>query len=107
MRGRRVTGGSGAGTAIPPASNLGECNHFDRDGDSGRRADRDGIQSPSACFDDLYGTCGRGLGVGGSRALAGWTARDARVGARTDEFVPDSLRAGKYGASGQPYGGRE
>jgi Transmembrane secretion effector len=98
VRGRRVTGGSGDGTAIPPASNLGECNNFDRDGDSGRRADRDGIQSPSACFDDLYGTCGRGLGVGGGRALAGWTARDARLGARTDEFVPDSLRAGKYGA---------
>jgi hypothetical protein len=35
--------------------------------------------------------CRRGLGDGGIRDLGGWTARDARVGARTNEFVPDRV----------------
>ena len=44
------SGGGGDGNAIPPAPNLGECNHFDCDGDSARRAARDGDHPPSACF---------------------------------------------------------
>jgi hypothetical protein len=65
VRGRWLIGRSGDRTAIPSASNLGERNHFDRDGGSGWGSDRDGVHPPNASFDDLYGSCGRGLGVGG------------------------------------------
>ena len=68
------------------------------------RAARDGVHPPSACFDGMRGTCRRGLGAGGIRDLGGWTARDARVGARTNEFVPDSVRAGHHGGWGNRMG---
>ena len=79
MREPRVTGRSGDGTAIPPASNLRECNHFDRDGDSGRRAARDGVHPPSACFDDISALAGVAWALAGSeiwvaaqRVMPGW-----------------------------------
>ena len=54
--------------------------------------------APSACFDGMRSICRRGLGAGGIRDLGGWTARDARMGARTDECVPDNVRARRHGA---------
>jgi MFS family permease len=56
------------------------------------------------CFDDIYDTCRGGLGAGGIRALGGWTARNARMGARTDEWVLDNVRTRQHGARGSSMG---
>ena len=69
-----------------------------------RRTPLDGFDSPSALFDGIYDTCGRGLGAGGIRALGGWTARDARMGARTNEFVSDHVRTRQHGGWGSHMG---
>ena len=93
VRGSRVVGRSGVRAPVPQAADLAERNHFDLDGDNGRRALCDGLHSSNPCSNGIYDTCGRGLGVGGIRALGGWAARDARMGARTHECVPDNVRA--------------
>ena len=62
------------------------------DGNNGRHAYFDGVHPPTACFDGMRNTCRCGVGAGGFRALVGWTARDAGMGARTDERVPDCVR---------------
>ena len=79
VRGRRLTGWSGVRPAVPQAAGLDKCDHFDRDGDNGRRAFLDGVHPPSACSDGFDDTCWRGLGVAGSelwvagqRVMPGW-----------------------------------
>ena len=64
----------------------------------------DGVHPPSTCFDGIYDTCGRGLGAGGIRAVGGWAACNARMGARTNEFVPDNAGTRQHGGRGSHMG---
>jgi hypothetical protein len=96
VRGRRVPGRGNVRAPVPQGANLAECDHLDLCGDNGRRAACDVFHAPSARFDGMRNTCGRGLGACGIRALGGWTARDAGMGARTNEFVPDHVRTRRY-----------
>jgi hypothetical protein len=70
--------------------------YFDRDGDVGRRTARMAMirQVPALM---ASATPAAAWALAGSE-LGGWTARDARVGSRTDEFVPD--HASRYMALG-------
>ncbi len=61
---------------------------------------------PSACFDDIDRICWRGLGARGFRTLGGWATCNARMGARTDERVPDNARSGRHGAGSNSLGDR-
>ena len=85
-------------TPLCQTANLCECNHFDCDGDRGRRGARYGVHSPSARFDGVRGTCRLGLGACGIRDLGGWTTGDAWVGTRKDERVSDNARTGQHGS---------
>jgi protein-S-isoprenylcysteine O-methyltransferase Ste14 len=96
VRGRRVPDRSSVRTPVPQGANLAECDHLDLYGDIGRGAACDVSHASSARFDDVRNTCGRGLRASGIRALGGWTARDAGMGARTNEFVPDHVRTGRF-----------
>ena len=86
----------GAGFTVPQAQNLFKCDHLDRDRGRGRRAAHHDLGSPGARANALCGAGRRSLGAGG-RDLGGWAARDARMGARTDEFVPDCARTRQHG----------
>jgi MFS family permease len=83
-------------TPVPQGANLAECDHLDLYDDNGRGAACDVSHASSARFDDVRNTCWRGLDAGGIRALGGWTARDARMGAWTNEFVSDHVRTRRH-----------
>ena len=98
VRGRWFIDRSGVRPAVPQATGLDERYHFDLDGNNDRRSLLNVGHPPSAYFDGIDSICWRGLGAGGIRALGGWTARNARLGAWTDERVPDNAWARRHGA---------
>ena len=94
MRGRRLLGRSDHSATVPQAADVPKCNHLDCDDNSDCHAVCDGVLAPSACADGMRSACRCGLGACGIRDLVGWTARDARMGAGTNECVPNYVGQG-------------